>query len=325
MSYYLQASTIWQPGGTLNVHVETRLPPANDDFADATAIGSVPFSAGADLQGATTEDNEPTTCQGISSPTTAWYAFTPTQSDSYLAERSGYGAVAVYRGSSLSSLTQISCGTYETVFHADAGTTYYLQIAGNGWWDEWASQFSLSAAPRAQAQMSYYPSDPSTFDAVQFYDASYDRAGIASRSWNLGDGFTSTSCCLAHRYAADGTYTARLDIATTDGRSASDSQAIRVRTHDIAITAMTVPVKGQVGRTKQLAVGVSNTRYAETVQVEILRSVPGQGFEQVGQVTQGLPARSAKRSTTFNISYTFESATVRLVEVRCARVRQFGA
>jgi hypothetical protein len=46
--------------------------------------------------------------------------------------------------------------------------------------------------------------------------------------------------------------------------------------------------------------------YAETVQVAILRSVPGQGFEQVGQVTQGLLARSATRSTTFSISYTFD-------------------
>ena len=88
-----------------------------------------------------------------------------------------------------------------------------------------------------------------------------------------------------------------------------------VKTHDVAITALSVPSKGQVGHTKQLSVAVNNSRYAETVQVAILRSVPGQGFEQVGQVTQGLPTRSAKRSTTFSISYTFDEQDASLGKV----------
>ncbi len=315
VKYYIQASTIFGSGGTVHVAVKTQLPPANDDFANATAIGSVPFFEATDQRGATTEDDEPTTCRGISSPSTTWYAFTPAQSDSYVAGRTGFGgAVAVYSGSSLSNLTQISCDSQQTVFRADAGTTYYLQNAGGGFLDGFA-QFSLSVAPQAQAQFFYFPSDPSIFDTVSFYDASHDLAGIASRSWNLGDGFTSTSCCPAHRYAADGTYTAKLDIVTTDGRTASHSQPVPVKTHDVAITRMTVPAKGQVGRTKPIAVAVNNSRYAETVQVAILRSVPGQGFEEVGQVTQRLPARAARRSTTFSISYTFDEQDASLGKV----------
>jgi len=315
VKYYVQASTIFGSGGTVRVRVETQLPPANDDFANATAIGSVPFMHAADQRGATAEDNEPTTCRGISSPSTTWYAFTPTQSDSYVAGRTGFGgAVAVYSGSSLSNLTQIACDSQQTVFRAEAGTTYYLQNAGSGFLDAFA-QFSLNVAPQAQAQFFYFPSDPSTFDTVSFYDASYDIAGISSRSWNLGDGFTSTSCCPSHRYAVDGTYTAKLAIVTTDGRTASQSQPVPVKTHDVAITSMTAPAKGQVGRTKPIAVAVNNSRYAETVQVAILRSVPGQGFEEVGQVTQRLPARSARRSTTFSISYTFDEQDASLGKV----------
>ena len=200
------------------------------------------------------------------------------------------------------------------MFHADAGTTYYLQMAGRTPWGG-SEQFSLNVAPDAVASFHYWPTDPSSFDTVQFYDYSSDIAGIASRSWNLGDGFMSTSPAPSYRYAADGTYTAKLDIVTTDGRTASNSQPVAVRTHDVAVTSLSVPSKGQVGRTKPLSVSVNNSRYAETVQVAILRSVPGQGFEQVGQVTQGLPARSSKRSTTFDISYTFDEQDAALGKV----------
>ena len=313
-TYYLQAGALFGSGGTLRLHVEVKPPPANDDFASAAAIGSVPFSDTVDLTAASAEEGEPTSCQGLSSQATAWYAFTPTQSGSYVAGRSSYGVIGAYSGSSLSGLTQLACGSYQAVFHADAGTTYYLQIAGMGWWSG-AEQFALTVAPAAQASFYYYPSDPSSFDTVQFNDYSYDIAGIASRSWNLGDGFSSTNPYVSHRYAADGSYTAKLDIKTTDGRTASSSQTVPVRTHDVAITALSVPSKGQVGRTKQLSVSVNNSRYAETVQVAILRSVPGQGFEQVGQVTQNLPARSAKRSTTFEISYTFDERDAALGKV----------
>lgn len=64
-----------------------------------------------------------------------------------------------------------------------------------------------------------------------------------------------------------------------------------------------------------LSVGVTNTRYAETVEVALMRSVAGGGFDQVGQVTQSVPVRAGGRTTTFSISYTFapEDAELRKV------------
>jgi len=90
---------------------------------------------------------------------------------------------------------------------------------------------------------------------------------------------------------------------------------VAVKTHDVAITQFKRPSSGKVGRTKTITVEINNSRYAETVQVAILRSVPGGGFEQVGQVTQGVPARSAKRSTSFSISYTFSEQDAALGKV----------
>lgn len=78
----------------------------------------------------------------------------------------------------------------------------------------------------------YAPGDPSTSDEIEFYDQSYDPAGggIASQSWGFGDGATAKGCCPTHRYAADGTYTLTLTVDTTDGRTASRSREVVVRT-----------------------------------------------------------------------------------------------
>ena len=173
----------------------------------------------------------------------------------------------------------------------------------------------MSHAPAAQASFFYSPFDPSSLDTVAFFDFSNDLAGIASRNWTLGDGFTSTAPSFGHRFAADGSYSAKLDITTTDGRTASNTQTVPVKTHDVAITGLSVPSKAQAGRTKQLSVAVNNSRYPETVTVSIRRSVPGAGFEEVGQVTQGVPARAARRTTSFEVSYTFSDQDAQLGKV----------
>ncbi len=304
-TYYLQAAVLFGTGGTLSVDVEEQLPPPNDDFANGTPVGSVPFSGAFDLTAATVQDGEPTTCQGSTSQATAWYAFSPSQSGSYIVSRSGYGPISAYTGSSLSGLTQVACGTYQTIFRAEAGTTYHLQVASSGFGFGSAEQLSIDHAPPAQASFFYSPFDPSVFDTVAFFDFSNDTAGIASRTWTLTDGFTSTAASFGHRFAADGSYDATLAIQTTDGRTASHTLAVPVKTHDVAITGLTVPAKARAGRTKPIAVAVNNSRYAETVQVSIQRSVPGGAFEEVGQVTQRVPARAARRTTSFQVSYTF--------------------
>jgi hypothetical protein len=304
-TYYLQGSTLFGFTGSLHVNVAAVVPPANDDFAAAAPITSVPFADSPDLTAASVEPGEPSACGG--SGRTVWYAFTPTATDSYSTSAGGR-PVAVYTGGSLATLTQVACGQFSpAIFHANAGTTYYVQLS-NSFGPSGPAPFSLTVAPAAMASFFYYPSDPSSFDTIQFFDTSYDPAGIASEAWAFGGGATATGCCPAHRYTADGDYAASLAITTTDGRTASATQTIHVRTHDVTIAKLTVPQTARVGQTRQLTVGLTDTRYPETVQVALLRSVPGGGFESVGQVTQTVPVRTGGRTTSATISYTFGPA-----------------
>jgi hypothetical protein len=84
------------------------------------------------------------------------------------------------------------------------------------------------------------------------------------------------------------------------------TQAIQIRTHDVAITKLLVPQAASVGQTRSITVGVSNRRYAETVQVDLYKSTPT-GFVVVGSLTQSIPVAPAGRTTDFRINYTFTS------------------
>jgi hypothetical protein len=103
---------------------------------------------------------------------------------------------------------------------------------------------------------------------------------------------------------ADGTYTARLEVATVDGRTASAEQVVNVRTHDIAIAKMTVPQSANAGQSRSITVGLSNKRYGETVRVDLYRSTTT-GFVQFASSTQSVPVRAGNRTTDFTFNYVF--------------------
>ena len=156
------------------------------------------------------------------------------------------------------------------------------------------------------ASFGFFPSDPSVFDIVQFFDFSFDPdgLGIQSQQWQFDDGTTGTGCCPTHQYAADGDYPVHLTVTTIDGRTGSTTQTVSVRTHDVAITKLAAPTSASAGQNKAIVVGIKNKRYPETVEVQLFKGVPG-GFQFVGAVTQAVPLSSGNSTTGFNFTYTF--------------------
>lgn len=312
-TYYIQANDSFTGGGDLQLSVQEIPPPPNDDFANASVVTSLPFADNVDVTAAGLEAGEPAPSCAFGGQTgSIWYAITPTRSGSLSASipsASVNSVMGAYTGSSLGALKEVGCrqvgffGGGVMTFHADAGTTYYIQVLtyGNG-----SLQFGLDVAPAPVASFFFFPSAPSSFDVVSFIDTSQDpgQAGF-SETWSFGDASTGSGNFANHRYAADGDYTAKLTITTTDGRTASSSQVVHVRTHDVAIAKVTVPNAASVGQTRSISVGLKNTRYPETVQVQLLKSVAGGGWQQVGVLTHSVPVLGGNRTTSFDFNYTF--------------------
>ena len=304
-TYYFQVGSYYSGPAQMQINVREIPPPANDDFGNPTPVGALPFNDSADMTAATTEADEPVTAGGFPIAGSAWYVFTPTESQSLTASASlccTYATLAVYTGDSLTGLTHV-----KSVF---GGMLTFIQVGrGGAFGGTIAMSFRLDVTPPPVANFYYYPSDPSVFDVVQFNNASYDPVGVGfqSATWSFGDGSSDTAFYSSHRYASDADYTVKLTVTTLDGRIGSATQTVHVKTHDVAITKFTAPNAASAGQTRQLSVAVNNSRYAETVQVQLLKSVPGSynSFQPVGTLTLSVPAAPRNQTTPFAFSYTF--------------------
>jgi PKD repeat protein len=194
-------------------------------------------------------------------------------------------------------------------FRATGGTTTYIQVTGGQFPGGGFVPFELTfdLTPDPVASFFFYPGSPSIFDTVQFSDTSFDpvKVGLQSETWDFGDGSAAaTGCCPTHGYVVDGTYHATLTVVTVDGRTAVAARDIEVRTHDVAIQKVSVPDSIKIGKTKPVAVGIGNSRYAETVQVQLMKSVAGGGWQQVGVLTQYVPVQRGSHVVEFGFNYT---------------------
>jgi PKD domain len=302
-------------GGSLVFNLSQVPGPANDNFADATIVNSIPFYDSVNNLILTREAGEPLASCTPSSPSpggSLWYAYTATSTNGLSAYATNYGGVdfvlAIYQGSSLGDLVELGCNNYggAVILSPETGKTYYFQVSQINDYLFGDVQFSIEPIPPLQASFYYYPADPNKYDLVSFYDSTWDPAyiGIQTEDWDFGDGSTASGCCPTHQYSADGDYTVSLAVTTYDGRSASTSQILSVRTHDVAITRFNTPQAAKAGQTRTITVGINNKSNAETVEVQLFRSAPG-GWVYFASLTQYVPPRNANRTTDFNFSYTF--------------------
>ena len=136
-TYYIQivstnASYPGPGGNTLQFSLTQLLPPANDNFADAKIVDTMPYQDTVDNTYATSEPGEPAGCAYSGPVKTFWYAYTPTSKGLLSGNTSyyPYPFLAVYTGNSVDSLTQINCTNWGVSIQVNVspGTTYYLQV-----------------------------------------------------------------------------------------------------------------------------------------------------------------------------------------------------
>lgn len=145
-------------------------PPANDGFAGATAIGSVPYSTTEDTTQATLDSADAAALVACSAPAgltfgnSVWFAYTPEADQELALQTSGSDysvAYAVLTGAP-GSFSEVTCGLSSTTFTATAGTTYYIDLidvgSGGG-----ALNFSLATLVPPNPILTVDPSG--TFDS----------------------------------------------------------------------------------------------------------------------------------------------------------------
>jgi len=278
-TYYLQVGAAFGEVGNIQINLEQVPPVANDDFANAVSVGALPFSDTRDTSTATSALDDPVDCYNNGS---VWYQFTPSGNTTITAMANTFGSdydttLAVYTGSR-GALELIPGGCNDdfsslqsrVVFNATGGTTYYFMVGfccGNGGTGGGNLIFSVEeyVPVSPQASFSFDPSEPSTTDTIQFYDGSYDpeNIGIETWEWDFGDGSPlSTDQYPTHLYSTDGDYDVTLTVTTFDGRSASTTQTVQVRTQftytiDIKPGSQTNPINP--GSSSKIPVAILST------------------------------------------------------------------
>jgi hypothetical protein len=178
-------------GGNLVLSATQIPPPANDDFANAKAIGALPFSETLDVSGATREPGEsPYLCPGSLSHS-VWYAYTPAD-DAAVTATLVDGVVGVFTGTSIDDLVRVACsqpGTTPLTVQLVGDTAYYFAVSDRNFVGGVVT-FNLTEAPSPVADFHFYPWNPTSLSPTSFTDDSFDPGGrtFASRLWDFGDG-----------------------------------------------------------------------------------------------------------------------------------------
>jgi hypothetical protein len=307
------------PGANLVFNVQEIAPALNDHFADATPIQALPYVDPTDTNGSTLEANEPTPSCAFGELTgTVWYAYTA-PADGYVSANAAAfffsTVVAAYTGTDLAALSEIGCMTFGYVtIPVQTGVTYYFQVSGLS--GSGPLHFTLDLPPPPLAIFYHYPDPTSIYGPTLFVSNAYDPAGlgIATKEWDLGGGQTASGSSVYHQFTADGDYPVEFTVTTVDGRSATETQTISVRTHDVAITKLTLPARANVGQTRRIIVSLSNQRYPEDVEVYFAKSTAG-GIEQIATLFKAVPVKKGKRTTDFAFRYTFTEDDARIGKV----------
>ncbi len=105
--------------------------PANDRFADRLALSGLPATSSGTTVGATADPGEPAHHSFVQANRSVWWRWTAPENGCVVVDISDTSfapVLAVYTGSSLDSLVQLSSGQRSARFDAQAGTTYQIAV-----------------------------------------------------------------------------------------------------------------------------------------------------------------------------------------------------
>ncbi|MEU0878334.1 PKD domain-containing protein [Lentzea sp. NPDC005914] len=307
---------------------------ANDDFAAAVDV-PLDTDVTADAGPATLETGETRPGCERSSTRSVWFRYTADRARFVAAkvtERSSTAAVAVYRGTAVNALTEVDClqtSHDPAVFAAAAGETYYLRVA-DGIYGAMPLTLRLTEAPQIKPTAWWVsPEQPGVFDEVRFGIDAGDPAGrrLQGGEVRFGDGTPAAALSpgqpeVSHRYATDGEYEVTITGHTSDGRTGTSTQKIKVETHDVTVSNVAAPATAKAGDTAQVEVSVTSTRYAEDVVVDLLRRRVDGYYNVVGTVRQHV-AKDSTAVVPFTYTYSADDAAIGKATLK-ARVRLDG-
>ena len=140
-------------------------------------------------------------------------------------------------------------GNNETcTFASPSATTYYVRIKAYSTFSGVSIKGDYSTAPTNTAPTANFTTSINGL-TVAFTDTSTDPQGngtIVSRSWNFGDGTTSTATNPSKTYSSAGTYTVSLTVTDNGGLSNTKSASVTVTNPNPGGTVLTkgVPMTG---------------------------------------------------------------------------------
>jgi hypothetical protein len=232
MTYFIQVGDSYTGGifdFSLRIHV-----PANDFFAFATTVPSLPFTeTGADTRLAGTETSEPTpSCGGADN--TSWYKFTATSHTSLAAvvtPRNIVGnqmspVIAAYSGTALTSLTRVACAygsTTRLVFPVDPSTTYYIQVSD---YDGGLFDFSLQAQVPANDLFAF----STQVGSLPYLEHNVDTTGATIETGEPNSTCGSADHSAWYAYKAEFNGTAMASVIPTTATSANFYPRVAVYT-----------------------------------------------------------------------------------------------
>ncbi|MGK2857338.1 MAG: PKD domain-containing protein [Thermoanaerobaculia bacterium] len=143
---------------------------------------------------------------------------------------------------------------------------------------------------------------------VAFTDTSTDDGTIVSRSWNFGDGSTSTATNPSHTYAVAGTYSVSLTVTDNTSLTGSTSSNVTVATTGGGINLGAVGYKVKGTQTADLSwTGASGS-------VNVLRNGAVVGTTSASSYTDNIGAKGTG-SYTYQVCPTGSGACSNTVQV----------